>query len=150
MLHPDGIEEQTSCSAKVVAAHKHVNRESHFTQQTNTILHGLYKQQLQPTTIIRRMIFFLTTLLRVLAACASISFVAAQQNQTEIITTDELYAKITPTAAPPGFNVEGGSVFANYVNAVNNKQFFFLATGTALFEKPGSEPVIISWICLVQ
>jgi len=79
-----------------------------------------------------------------LAASASIPFVAAQ---TEI-TTDQLYAKISSTAAPPGYNVEGGSVFGNFVNAVNNKQFFLLATGSLVYERPASEPVqatIFSW-----
>ena len=78
--------------------------------------------------------------LYVLTASASISFVAAQ-NQTEMITTEQLYGKISSDAAQPGFNVEGGSVFQNYVDAVNNKQYFFRATGSAVFEKPGAEPV---------
>ncbi len=89
------------------------------------------------------MLFPLSTLLRVLAAsAASIPFVAAQTAETPTtpVTTDDLYSKISSTAPPPGFNVEGGSVFENFVNAYNNKQMFFLATGTTVFEKPGSEP----------
>jgi hypothetical protein len=84
------------------------------------------------------MFIALSTLLRVLvASAASIPFVAAQ---TEI-TTDELYGNLVSTAAPaPGFNVDGGSVFTNFVNAVNNKQMFFLRTGTNVYEKPESEP----------
>ena len=90
------------------------------------------------------MIFFsLPTLLHVLAAsAASIPFVAAQ------ITTNELYAKISSTAAAPGFNVDGGSVFDKYVNAVNDGQFFLLHTGSWVYEKPGSEPLkytVLDW-----
>ena len=91
------------------------------------------------------MFFSLSTLLRILAAsAASLPFVAAQASSETEITTDELYGNLVSTAAPaPGFNAEGGSVFTNYVDAVNNKQFFFLATGTGgnVFEKPGSEPI---------
>ncbi len=92
------------------------------------------------------MLFFSlpTLLMHVLAAsAASIPFVAAQ------ITTDELNEKISSTAAPaPGFNVDGGSVFDNFVNAVNNMQFFFLTTGSWVYEKPGSEPrnfIFLDW-----
>jgi hypothetical protein len=88
------------------------------------------------------MFFFLSTLLRILAA--SILFVAAQ---TEI-TTDDLYGKISSTAAPPGYNIDGGSVFTNFVNAFNNKQFFFIRTGTNVYEKPATEPIrgsVIAW-----
>jgi hypothetical protein len=110
----------------------------HVTRQNN------YKQQtIQHITI--TMFFSLSTLLRILAAsAASLPFVAAQASSETEITTDELYGNLVSTAAPaPGFNAEGGSVFTNFVDAVNNKQFFFLATGTGsnVFEKPGSEPV---------
>ncbi len=88
------------------------------------------------------MFFSLSTLLRVLVASASISFVAAQTTDTEITAiTDELYAKISPNAAPPGFNVEGGSVFTNFARAFKDKQFFLLITASLLYEKPGSEPL---------
>ena len=46
------------------------------------------------------------TFLCLLAARASIPFVGAAENN---VTVDQLYAKIAPTAALPGFNVEGGS-----------------------------------------
>ena len=86
--------------------------------------------------------------LYVLTASVSIPFVAAQKNQTEI-TTDQLYAKISSTAATPGFNVDGGSVFNNYVNAFNNKQLFFLGTSRIdVRERPGSiptQPIIFYW-----
>ena len=59
----------------------------------------------------------------------------------ENITTDDLYAKITPAAALPGFNSEGTSVFQNFVNAYNYKQFFLIDTGSVVFERPESEPV---------
>ena len=58
------------------------------------------------------------------------------------LTTDELYGNlVSTTAAPPGFNVEGGSVFTNFVDAYNERQFFFLQTGSVVYEKPESEPV---------
>lgn len=64
-----------------------------------------------------------TTFLCLLAASGvGLPFVAAKNN----ITVDKLYAKINPTAAAPGFNVEGGSVFTNYVEALNQEQFFFM------------------------
>ena len=77
-----------------------------------------------------------------LAASAGLPlcFVAAENN----ITTDDLYTKIAPTAALPGFNVEGGSVFTNYVDAFNKGQAFFIVTGSWNYEKPESEPVRIS------
>ena len=75
-------------------------------------------------------------LLRVLAASAvSISFVAAQFN------TSQFVAKISSTAAPPGYNVQGGTVFDNFVNALNDGQFFLLGTGSLVFEEPESEPL---------
>ena len=58
------------------------------------------------------------------------------------LTTDDLYGTLSSTTAPaPGFNAEGGSVFTNFVNAFNDKQFFALGTGTSVHEKPGSEPM---------
>ena len=71
------------------------------------------------------------------AGGASIPFVKAAQNN---ITTDQLLAKINPTAALPGFNVEGGSVFTNYAQAINYEQVFFIVTKTVVYEKPESEP----------
>ena len=70
------------------------------------------------------------------AGGASISFVAAAENN---ITIDDLYQKISPTAALPGFNVEGGSVFTNVANPMNEGQLFFIQSGTAVFERPESE-----------
>ena len=91
------------------------------------------------------MFYSLSTLLHVLAAsAASIPFVAAQASETSAapVTTDQLYAKISSTAAPaPGFNVDGTSVFTNYVNAVNDGQFFFTRDASSVYEKPGSEPI---------
>ncbi len=87
------------------------------------------------------MFYSLSSLLHVLAAsAASIPFVAAQ------ITTiiDELYAKVSPAAAPPGYNIEGGSVFTNFATAYDKKQFFLLKTKSYVYEKPESEPVSVS------
>ncbi len=84
-----------------------------------------------------------STLLHVLAVIASIPFIAAQN-----VTTDDLYAKISLTAALPGFNVDGDSVFTNFVNAVNNRQFFHLIIGTGglVHEKPESEPAQLTFL----
>jgi hypothetical protein len=87
------------------------------------------------------MFFPASTLLHALALSASASTFAAAQTPTPI-TTDELYGKISSTAAPaPGFNVNGGSVFTNFVDAVNNGQLFSLQTGSFVYEKPESETV---------
>jgi hypothetical protein len=96
------------------------------------------------------MFYSLPTLLRVLAAsAASIPFVAAQASETSAapVTTDQLYAKISSTAAPaPGYNADGTSVFTNFVDAVNDGQFFQLRTASAVTEKPGSEAVQLSFL----
>ena len=97
------------------------------------------------------MFFFLSTLLRFLAASAviSIPFAGAQTTDTEITAiTDELYAKISPNAAPPGFNVGGGSVFTNFARAFKDKQLFKIESGSLLNEKPGSDSVrftVLEW-----
>jgi hypothetical protein len=100
--------------------------------------------------------FFSTTtsvssLLHVLAAAAasaSIPFVAAQTTtETEITAIiDELNGKISTTAPPPGFNVEGTSVFSNFARAFKEGQFFVLYTGnlSGLGEKPGTVPVSVT------
>ena len=81
----------------------------------------------------------LSTLLHILAAsAATFPFVAAQSQ----FTTDQFNGKISSTAAPRGYNVQGGSVFTNFVNALNDGQFFYLGTGTVVYEKPGTEPII--------
>ena len=76
------------------------------------------------------------TFLCLLAASVGIPFVVAAE-----ITTDDLLAKISPTAALPGFNVEGGSVFTNYAKTINEGQLFWLGTGISLYERPESEPL---------
>ncbi len=90
------------------------------------------------------MFISLSTLLHVLAAsAASIPFVAAQTP----VTTEQLYGNLVSTAAPaPGFNAEGGSVFTNYVNAVNDRQLFYLETGSSVYEKPATEPVQLTFL----
>ena len=81
------------------------------------------------------------TFLCLLAASGGlIRFVAAKNN----VTVEQLYGKLTSTtAAPPGFNVEGGSVFTNFADMVNNGQFFFLGKKEErlIYERPDSEPV---------
>ena len=85
------------------------------------------------------MLFSLSTLLHVvLVASASIPFVEAQTP----VTAEQLYGNLVSTTALPGYNVQGGSVFTNYVNAVNDGQFFYLETGSSVYEKPGTEPII--------
>ena len=76
-----------------------------------------------------------------LVASASISFVVAQ-TETEIAPIiDKLNGKISSTAAPPGYNVEGTSVFTNLARAYRDGQFFILRTGSWVYEKPESETV---------
>ncbi len=102
----------------------------------------LLSQQTQQAEHQHNMFFSLSTLLQALAAsAASIPFVAAQASETEL-TTNDLYAKIAPDAAPPGFNVDGGSVFTNFVNAVNDGQFFQVRQYGIVYEKPDSEPIV--------
>ena len=76
-----------------------------------------------------------TTLLGLLAACAAIPLSAAAE-----ITRDDLLAKISPTAAAPGFNAEGGTVFENYLEALKNGQLFFIDTVALVYETPESDP----------
>ena len=76
------------------------------------------------------------TFLCLLAASVGTPLVAAAENN---VTIDYLYQKINPTAAAPGFNVEGGSVFTNVANTINEGQFFFIYTANNVFEKPGSD-----------
>ena len=78
-----------------------------------------------------------TTFLCLLAAGGVIPFVGAAE-----ITTEDLYKKITPTAAQPGFNVEGGSVFTHVAKAMNEGQLFFLRNGSWIYERPDSELVL--------
>ena len=66
---------------------------------------------------------------------------AAAAAETEI-TTGDLNGKLTSTAAAlPGFNAEGGSVFTNVGNAMNQEQFFHVATGNLVYEKPEAKIV---------
>jgi hypothetical protein len=117
----------------------------HITRQNESFTASKYKYKHQPTHII--MFMSLPTLLRVLvASAASIPFVAAQTSETEI-TTEQLYGTLSSTAAPaPGFNVGGGSVFTNYVNAFNNKQLFMIRAGSGVYEKPATEPVQFTFL----
>ena len=85
-----------------------------------------------------------TLLLHVLALAASarLPFVAAQFNANQFV------AKISSSAASPGYNVQGGTVFDNFVNALNDGQFFLLNTGNNVFEKPESETLqytLLDW-----
>ena len=84
-----------------------------------------------------------TTFLCLLAARASIPFVSAAE-----ITAEDLFAKINPTAAAPGFNVEGGSVFTNLAKTLNEGQLFLIRTQSFAFERPDSDPVqtaLLGW-----
>ena len=82
-----------------------------------------------------------SSILPTLLAAASTSFnipsVAAQE-----LTTDELETTIATNPAPPGKNVDGGSVFENFVKAYNQKELFFTREATTTYEKPGSESVV--------
>ena len=80
-----------------------------------------------------------STFLGLLAASVGLPFVAAAENN---VTVEQFYGKLTSTATPaPGFNAEGGSVFTNYADMVNNGQFFFLGKQNYVYERPESEPV---------
>ena len=51
------------------------------------------------------------------------------------LTTNDLNAKVA------AYNVDGKSVFANFVNAFNNGQFFLIRNVVVVYEKPSSETV---------
>ena len=81
----------------------------------------------------------MTLLGLLLAASVGLPLVAAAEKN---VTVDQLYGKLTSTATPaPGFNAEGGSVFTNYADLVNNGQLFIHRPGTFVFEKPETAPV---------
>ena len=72
-------------------------------------------------------------------ASVGLPFVAAAENN---VTVEQFYGKLTSTVTPaPGFNAEGGSIFTNVADAMNNGQFFFIWSLTLVFEKPKSETV---------
>lgn len=81
-----------------------------------------------------------TLAIAILAVAENVG-VSAQGSE---IDTNALEAKITTDPAPPGKNVEGGSVFTNFVRAYNEGQIFFVSSGTGVFEKPGTEPVSLN------
>lgn len=89
------------------------------------------------------MVSFTSSAVAALIAAASSAAITAQS------TIDALNEKITTTdPAPPGKNVDGGSVFANFARAYDEGQLFFTSTGTTVFEQPGSSPVsstILAW-----
>jgi len=67
-------------------------------------------------------------------------FITVARAQPQL-STDELIAKMPPAPAAPGYNVEGGTVFDNFVGLYNRGQIFFLMTGAYyIFEKPTEEP----------
>lgn len=57
------------------------------------------------------------------------------------LTTEELNADLVATPASPGYNVDGKSVFTNFVTANNDEQFFLIVDVMVLFEKPSSDAV---------
>ena len=83
-----------------------------------------------------------TCLCLLAASVVGIPFVEAAENN--VTTTDDLLAKISPTAALPGFNAEGGSVFTNFADTYNNGQLFFIWPLTLVYETPEAETVSIS------
>jgi hypothetical protein len=106
----------------------------HVTRQNNHPTPPL--QTAQQTIQHTNTVMLFSTFLRVLvASAASIPFVAAE------FTSDQFNAQISSTSAPPGYNDEGGSVFNNFVNALNDRQFFLIQAMSAVFEKPATEPV---------
>ncbi len=78
----------------------------------------------------------------------AITFVSAQETQeSSALSADQL--QFAPSLAPPGFNLDGGSVAANFINAFNDKQFFQRWSGNILSEYPDSGVIfigdMISW-----
>ncbi|KAL7548252.1 hypothetical protein ACHAWF_011546 [Thalassiosira exigua] len=58
----------------------------------------------------------------------------------DIMDLSDIEATKTATKPPaPGKNINGTSVFNNYINAVNDGQFFWKATVYGQYEMPGSE-----------
>ena len=75
---------------------------------------------------------------KLLLAVATIPFITFARAQ---LSTDELIAKMPPAPAAPGYNVEGNTVFDNFVGLYNRGQIFFLMTEAYyIFEKPTEEP----------
>ena len=85
-----------------------------------------------------------TTISALLAASVGLPLLAAAAE----LTTDDLLAKISPTAALPGFNVEGGSVFTNLANALNHEQFFFIYTLQHLLMKNPNRILFVAVVLL--
>jgi hypothetical protein len=82
---------------------------------------------------------------KLLLAVATIPFITFARAQ---LSTDELIAKMPTAPAAPGYNVEGGTVFDNFVGLYNRGQLFFLSDWTSVYEKPAVEPVtarILYW-----
>lgn len=52
-----------------------------------------------------------------------------------------LEGKVAPVAAPPGKNVDGGSVFTNFKRALLEEQLFFVLSRYRSGEEPFSDPV---------
>ena len=84
-----------------------------------------------------------TVIYKLLVANVGFPLVSAAE-----ITVEDIYRKINPTAALPGFNVEGGSVFTNLVKTLNEGQLFFIRSGTTVVERPESDPIrwfVLDW-----
>jgi hypothetical protein len=90
------------------------------------------------------MIFSSSTLLMVMKLAMASSVIPSVTAAAVELTTDQLYAKISPNAAPPapGLNAEGSSVFTNLVRFFNEGQLFYVYPLTIVYEKPGSDPVL--------
>ena len=78
--------------------------------------------------------------LAVLSSASVFSIVTAQAP----VTADQL--EFASAAAPPGSNIEGGSVATNFLNAFNEKQFFLIKHGSFVYEKPESDTVLGSYL----
>ena len=81
---------------------------------------------------------------RVLLAVISLVVVYPSINAQDPVTADQL--QFAPAAALPGFNLEGGSVATNFLNAFNEKQFFLIKHGSFVYEKPASDTVLGSYL----
>ena len=78
---------------------------------------------------------FLTATLAVAVASQGIPSANAQ-NQTQKLSPEQFIGNFASNLAPPGYNLKGGYVMTNFLNAFNNKQFFIHDLGKFIFEMP--------------
>ena len=86
--------------------------------------------------------FFASTLSVLFAATVAVRSIIPSVGaaETQIIATEELNSNYAvATLASPGYNVDGMSIFTNFVTANNDRQFFIIGNFMTVSEKPASE-----------